>query len=360
VIGAGLSGLTAAVELSRRGMNTAIIYNQDDLHDATKAAHGISTIKGILESDAELFGLKLDGHRGFSDWLAGVESMIGRSRPEAAWLTGVEESFQTYEYFRKEFGRIYRKDFIGAKRVMWLDSSDGAFAKVVYPGDWWIDPQYLVDTLWLAIKYLDVGVVEGVVDCLGINPSRIFVKMDDGVTLDARNIIVSAGAGTPGIFHRSNMELNQKIFAVPGSTFTGVCENRKNHAIVKGTSGIIHKEHKVFWGATSEEAKLLKGSEDVSSAVVRKKQDEGLIAAQHLEKLLSGQAKDDVRNVDIRWGVRVRSKLRDPILETLLRSDVGSIWINTGYYKSGIILSWIMAKRLANVIAAEYPYSSSH
>ena len=116
IVGAGLAGLTTAVSLAMRGKQAGLIYDLGDTRAATPACHGISTIKGILESDQDLFGLKLEGHRGFSDWLMGLESYLGVSRPKEAWIEGVREGFAGRAEFTKDFGRIYRRDFIGAKQ----------------------------------------------------------------------------------------------------------------------------------------------------------------------------------------------------------------------------------------------------
>ena len=50
-------------------------------------------------------------------------------------ITGVDEHFESLANFQKEFGRIYRRDFTGAKRVV-LNTQRPGFLKRKYPGDW--------------------------------------------------------------------------------------------------------------------------------------------------------------------------------------------------------------------------------
>lgn len=359
VIGAGLAGLSTSFELARRGLKTAIIYDPKDFIYATKATHGISTIKGILESDAELFGLKLEGHRGFSDWLSEVESVAGVNRPQNAWKVGVEESFQTFEYFQKEFGRIYRKDFIGAKRVSWLRSNPDEFARVNYPGDWWIDPEYLIETLWKALRRLAVQEVLGGVDSVKAEEKRVIVQTSCERSFEAQRAILCAGVGTSGILARSSLPLREKMFAVAGHTFAATSDCARNYCVVKGTSGATQIGRKIFWGSTSESALVVEKDTARTCLALRQTQDEKSIAMNHLQQLFPVSTNARFEDLNVRWGVRVRTRHRAPLVEALPEPSLSSIWVNCGYYKSGIILSWLMAKKLAFVIGAEHPYSSN-
>lgn len=360
VIGAGLSGLATAFELARAGFKTTIIYNPDDLIYATKATHGISTIKGILESDAELFGLKLMGHRGFSGWLSEVEAVVGSPRHAQAWRAGVVESFQTIKDFQNEFGRIYRKDFVGAKQVQWLESGTNDFAKVLYPGDWWIDPEYLIKTLWKSLEMLGVAKLTGIVKSVASDAGGVKIILNDPRELRANHAIVCAGVGTQSIFEESNIDLKESFFAVAGYTFTGLSDVERNFTMVKATSGVTQVGKKVFWGSTSDATLSLQKNTGGECMALRKGKNEMELARTHLAKLCPELFKDEITDIHIRWGVRVRTRSRGPLVNAARTSRKSSIWINSGYYKSGIILSWLMAKRIAKSISAGHPYSSNH
>lgn len=61
----------------------------------------------------------------------------------------------------------------------------------------------------------------------------------------------------------------------------------------------------------------------------------------------------DLPSLETSWGVRVRTRGRNPLVTQLLKTPTGGIWVNTGYYKSGIILSWMLAGDISTEIAAQ-------
>jgi glycine/D-amino acid oxidase-like deaminating enzyme len=359
VIGAGLAGLTSAIELSRKGYKVALVYDGRDKSYATRATHGISTIKGILESDTDLFALKLKGHRGFPEWLLELEREIGQQRPAQVFLRGVDESFNSQEQFKKEFGRIYRRDFIGAKQVQWKKPNDESFAMVHYPGDWWINPRYLLDIYWRVIRQQNVVSVNTPVEQVLIKDDLIHVKTADHRWFGAKKIIICSGARTPGLLSLSNIDLPERLFAVAGYTFTGRTSMSKTGCLVKGTSGLAHVDCELFWGSTSEPARELSDTnqQPLSSANEDQVKELGLKLLQSLAPSFSKQAITDLNSL---WGVRVRTRTRAPLVKCVYRNRSNSVWVNTGYYKSGIILSWLKAKDLADSIGAELRCSASH
>jgi glycine/D-amino acid oxidase-like deaminating enzyme len=345
VIGSGLAGLSTAISLARRSIPVHLLFEKDNPFEATKACHGISTIKGILESDADLFALKLEGHRGFNDWLAGLEEILGIDRPDTVWVKGVLERFSTKAQFDKEFGRIYRRDFIGAKRVLLNTHGEEYFAEAFYPGDWWIDPSYLVDILWRVLIKLKVKSTEAHVTALKLSEDDIEVCTDGAGVIEAEHAIICAGAGSWEILKNAQLEC-QSLKGVPGYTFKSDATG-ESLCLVKGTSGVTRLLGGLHWGSTSDAAVFLSKDMKLSDLRWRTKDDESQLAKSYLQSIDSGLSDECLKNLEIRWGVRVRTQSRGPIVESLAQNAFGNIWINTGYYKSGIILSWLLAERFA-------------
>lgn len=342
VIGRGFAGLSLAVELAQSGMvNVEIIHDDADLLEASKAAHGIATIKGIFEADSELFSKKIDGHLGFNKWLQDLESLVGAERPASAWRLGVSESFTTAADFRKDFGRIYRRDFVGLKNVKIDFTTKGQFASAFYPADFWIDPQYLLDLLVAASKHLGIVITRDRV--LKIKPAEGYSELllKSAKTMTARCTVICAGAGTANLIAGNGSEVLGPMFAVPGSTFKGKSEPNE-FCEVKGTSGVISFGENIHWGSTSELARSL--TTDMSSTkppTVAEQIDSG-------KKLLTklGRHKADSTSIRPFWGVRVRTRKRDPFVACA--DPRANIWVSTGFYKSGITLCWLLSRNVVS------------
>ena len=357
VVGGGLAGLTTALALARENISVKIICDHQDPQAATPACHGISTIKGILESDAALFGLKLLGHRGFSAWLAGVEALLGQVRPESVWSVGVAERFPNRQDFQKDIGWIYRKDFTGAKQVVLRTEKKDNYVEAYYPGDWWIDPSYLTTTLRSAAIRLGVKTLDAVVKKITTSDKDVTLTLSTGEVCQSARVVLCGGANIVTLMSMAGVQ-KYDWFAVPGYTYKADYDFPET-CLVKRTSGLTSKAGTLHWGAASETAISLQrptaGALDsicptTKLARIRTKEEEALVAEVHLHKFMGGHYLTDFQNVQVRFGVRVRNRSRSPAIDRVKELDDGGIWINAGYYKSGIILAWMMAEDLTSQI----------
>jgi len=348
VIGHGLAGLTTALALAQRGKSVVIIAKEDDELAATPAAHGISTIKGILESDSELFALKLEGHRGFNAWLSGIENILGQKRPEAVWVNSVVEIFQDFESFCHEFGRIYRRDFFGAKRVTFDAFSPDAFARVTYPGDFWVSPKYLVDILKKAAEKKGIETISSEVSRVSSKLEGCQITLADGQQFIARAAVLCAGARIPKLLSDSGI-MQEDWFAVAGYTFKARAEVL-NACYVKGTSGVTAMNGSIFFGSTSEKSIKLDSRLETSVQVKKSLNAVSELALAHIAsaKFSGVLSPKEMSQLRAAWGVRIRTRSRKPNIARVGAKD--NIWLNAGYYKSGIILSWLMAEELSDGI----------
>lgn len=342
IIGRGFAGLSLALELAKSGASRIeIIHDENDALEASSAAHGISTIKGIFEADSELFSKKIDGHRGFDHWLQQLEILVGSKRPPHVWRLGVSESFPTAEDFRKDFGRIYRKDFVGLKNVKVDFSAKDQFARARYPADFWIDPQYLLDILIEACKRLGVEMTPGRV--LKVRPREGHSELVlDTRTVRARCTVICAGAGAAALIPKDCPEALTSLFAVAGSTFRAA-NDQDELCEVKGTAGVISFGENIYWGSTSEPAQELSTGATIGPPNHQDQIDAG-------QKLISklGRHKLNPASIHPGWGVRVRTRKRDPFVGCI--EPRANIWVSTGFYKSGITLCWLLSKWVANRI----------
>ena len=357
VVGGGLAGLTTAIALARKNIPVKIIYDHSDPLAATPACHGISTIKGILESDAALFGLKLLGHRGFSAWLTEIEGLLGVKRPEAAWSEGVAERFPNRQDFQKDIGWIYRKDFMGAKQVVLRTEQKDNYVEAYYPGDWWIDPEYLIRILQEAAKKLGVVTQDAVVKNISNSKTMFTITLSTGEAVTAKTVILCGGASIVRLMDMAGVH-KYDWFAVSGYTYKAAYDALET-CLVKRTSGLTSKAGTLHWGAASETAIPLtstSGGQGSGTQMlvkrVRTGEEEAKIAEFHLHKFMSHLSLEDFKNVQVRWGARVRNRSRSPAIDCVKVIPEGGLWINAGYYKSGVILSWMFAEELAQKITS--------
>lgn len=357
VIGAGFAGLTTAIELARLDLHPiALIYDDTDINFASKAAQGVSAIKGILEADAELFALKLAGHRGFDSWLKGLELLLDRERPTDVWVSGVSENFRTKKSFNSEFGRIYRRDFIGAKNVTLSFEDDVEFVRAVYPGDFWVDINYLLGVLTDAALKLGVKMIRGSVVKVEAHPGSASLCLESG-QVRARSTIIAAGPGSFPLIAELNTNELKDTKGVAGLSFS--CHTQiPDRCEVKGTSSVVVRCGKAFWGSTTESAIAPMVGSDLRRADSKM---EELTAKELASKVQLNPA--DLHRIKANWGIRIRAKDRAPVVKKI--HEMSNIWINTAYYKSGVILAWMFAERLAPQVAhslksAEHPETSNH
>jgi glycine/D-amino acid oxidase-like deaminating enzyme len=357
IIGRGFAGLTSAVELARTGVKDIVLIH-DELSDcsASSAAQGLSAIKGILEADANLFALKLEGHRGFESWLKDVEAAADKRRPSHVWQSGVAENFETRESFRKDFGRIYRGDFIGAKNVTVSFARDDSFARAEYPGDFWIESNYLLGILNDAARKMGVTMLAGKVEMISAEQGGALIIAGPH-TVAAECTIIAAGPESFSLLPDGADQSFADICGVSGYTFHGDTIGT-SRCEVKGTSSFVASHGKAYWGSTSDAAAPI-------ANVLVKLENAGMegrtTAAKELAKKIISDS-SVLTNIRSNWGIRVRAKGRIPIVRKV--HDGSNIWLNTGYYKSGIILAWLFAKRLAEQVAisiknAERPETSN-
>jgi glycine/D-amino acid oxidase-like deaminating enzyme len=352
IIGGGFAGLTLAVALLRRHHKVRVFTDVADSLAASKAAHGISTVKGILESDDVTFGQKLEGHRGFEPWLSSVEALANMQRPDNVWITGATEKFRDLDYFRKEFGRIYRRDFVGAKRVLLNDVGLDSFMCAFYPGDWWVDPAYVLTVLEMAQKKLGGQIISERIEAVRYEDQR-FQLSSKRAGHHCEVLVLASGSGTSDLTVSIGAD-PQNLIAVAGHTFKAKVSKQKVNVaspiLVKGTTGFATSNSVVHWGSTSEPSVELKLSATIASpddtAVER-------IATELWATLVPGSVPPAAKETTVRWGVRVRTRNRKPLCGRLSIPSYpnAQLWLNTGYYKSGIILSWLFAEQLQSQIS---------
>ena len=362
VIGQGFAGLSTAFVLAKSGMKVSVLGPKSNKLTASTAAHGICTVKGLLESSQPLFELKMLGHNTLMAFIREVELASGSEIPKI--IEGVWEPFWSPENFRLERGRTYKERFTGAFDVLNYyahfptssglgHSSESLFALSRYPGDFWIDTDAYLASLRKAC--VNVGVhfsIEEEVAHSELRDGLWYCMTSKGERASAKYVIFCMGAST------AQMPLMEsyggKLWAAGGWTYRGFGSPAADTEIawVKETAGAVLFRGVYHIGSTTDEQRLklseLKSGPEISKIVC----DDHSLALDHLKRKIGPDFFKFWNDAlaQSRWGMRVRTRDRTPIVGPLDNTKHPGAMVNTGYYKSGLTLSPLGAQYIRDVI----------
>ena len=348
IVGRGFAGLTSAIVLKRAGYEVELIGPAVDENSASQAAHGASTIKGLLESTQPLFALKMFGHQTLKTWLREIETISGIKIPK---IIGVSERFDSLPEFKKEQGRIYKSRFLGAFCVLHNPGLEN-----VYPQDFWIDSDQYLQALNVACQKLLIPVAtEAFLTDLKESNDKVILNLGDHDSYACDAVILALGAGVQKI--QNFEEVQKNFFGAPGYTARAKklksATEEKSWCVVKELAAVAVWNDEVHIGSTTEANGIpLLGKP--FSEFKRVQNEESVLELFHrlYSRVVGREWK--VRgdsSVQLRWGVRVRTKDRLPMVGPI--SAGSRIFINTGYYKSGISLTHVGADLLLSLLTQE-------
>lgn len=348
IVGRGFAGLTSAIVLKKAGYEVELIGPAADENSASQAAHGASTIKGLLESTQPLFALKMFGHQTLKTWLSEIETLSGVAIPK---IMGVSERFDSLIEFKKEQGRIYKSGFLGAFCVQHQPGLEN-----FYPQDFWIDSDQYLKALSVACQKLLIPVVtEAFLTELKESNEKVILNFSDHNSYACDAVILALGAGIQKI--QNFDEIQKNFFAAPGYTarakVKSVPEEKKSCCMVKELSAVAIWDDEVHIGSTTEAngIPLLGRAFSEFKRLQSKQSILELFHKLYFRVVGSEWRVLDNNSVHLRWGVRVRTKDRLPMVGPI--SERSRIFINTGYYKSGISLTHVGANLLLSLLADE-------
>jgi glycine/D-amino acid oxidase-like deaminating enzyme len=342
IIGQGYAGLSFAIALASKLKNIQVaVLSKEPAKDpfmASNAAQGLSTIKGLLEADDELFSLKMMAHRQFLDWIHNVETWSQISIPK---ILGVGEKFLNHNTFKEEQGRIYKNQFTGAFRVEKISTSN-VFYEQRYPGDFWVDPDIYLKALKEAAINLGVQFKEtSGVQTVSSTAEKAYFS-DSDTNYEADQLMLACGYGLKDILLKTeNEKATQELaglIAASGHTVRLTSESKKRLALVKKLHAFAQYDENIFLGSTTEingknlnDFKTLWDQNRIPHCTSE--------VAAHFNTILSHDFQiqnTQIQKENLQFGVRVRTRKRHPWTGFIDRNH--RIYINTAYYKSGLVL----------------------
>ena len=362
VVGRGIVGLALAFELSQRNWAVTVVGPRAVAGTASRAAVGVSNLKGHITGASPLFATKIRGHQGLMAWLTRVEAASGRVIPRQ--FGQVYEPFASLTEFDGIRTRVFHRMFTGCFGVKVLDAKAlqahfaecpqvslprlyrGAFR---YPNDGWFDPVACLEALEEALRRRGTRFIEEPVTRIQPHSDRgLTISTISGQILFAEEVLLAAGVFSDAILAASGLPcLRQEVVA--GETVFGAWGGPVDIVVKSGKTNVVANGRRLIVGSTSR--RLLAPFDGVLGPDPSGVRDLTLLGRQLLG--FSGEP-------TVCWGLRGRFRDRCPAIGPLFwHGAERRLWVALGFYKNGLQLSHLFAQEIANSLASATPFSPS-
>lgn len=354
VVGRGIAGLAAAFELRKGGFSVRVVgpaRGDEPAGVGTRAAAGVSTLKGAILPQKPLFTAKKAGHELLPAWLSEVERIAGGT-PIPKLFTGVSELFfdlTGYEgirqrVFHRKFTGVYRSEVLdfeelnrraGDLRQLGITARGGFF----YPRDGWFDPEAALAVLERAVRNLGAEISDDSVEAIVEHPAIGLEIRGKKAIYRADECLVAAGVWTDRLLMASGVAGLAPQSAFSGETLRGDAPEGLASPVVTtfAKASLVAIDGRLQFGSTCYAASsLYSGSDPAAVAGLRAK-----IAARSPSLSFS----------EVVFGLRARAPDRLPTLGPLLfPSRNRRLWVCTGLYKNGLQLAPLFARDLVRFL----------
>jgi len=345
VVGGGVVGLASAFLFARRGWKVTL-FDPDRRNNASRACQGISVIKGHRDPRDALFLAKFLGHHGLKQWLKELASV---TRKEIRYdFSGVYEPFmekRDYVFLRE---RIFHRrwsglmdfDLFNANEIKHGIPTQTSVLKPLaggfyFPKDGWFDSDSVLDGLNDALQRLGVSFVEEKV--VGIERGdrlRLKTPSDEYQT---NHGLIAAGPATAELVQNCNI-ITANLEQHHGASFrlNTTMNFEADYALTYGKHSLLHQKTQISVGASSWRPGEPQSIDGLS------------FLKEHLP--IVDLSKIQIDSVEVRTGIRVRSKRQTPLVIATGASPKPRLVVMTGFYKNGFQLAHLAAKCLWQLI----------
>lgn len=373
IIGRGIIGLATAFALQEAGWRVSVIGPIARPGSATRAAVGVSSLRGQIATKSPLFAAKMRGHALLPGWLDRIEAASGQSIRRS--FNGLYEPFYGDEDYDRLVRGLQRGQPLAAAVAEIIASNDlhahlrrqGHFLTkellqpfqacngvIYYPNDGWFDADATLNALEEALRRRGALFYDWEVE-------RLASGMDGDVEIVSRHyahpilrssqVVLAAGIFANEILTRCEVSYPQQQ-AVAGSTLIlrpqhGQEERRTATLALRfGKLNILLTEAGYRIGSTSENLTTSDYREFTEAAVDSEAPLLWAAAARYLGESALTDASD------IACGVRGRFDDRYPALGWIRLANGGArVLVSLGFYKNGLQLAPLFASYAANLLA---------
>lgn len=330
IIGAGIAGLDIARKIHPYAERVYIFEKKDD-YSGSKAASGISAVKGANLGRTDLFSAKIDGGAHLNDWLDDIENQSGETIER---ICGAEEKANISNNWSFKFERAFHGEPLGLHRLDYSREDT-----LSYPMDIAFHPHKLLMALRKCLPKKVEFRSEEVKDLdLSTGSQKIFLKKSESISVD--RIILASGYGIEALLPQ---DVSRKIGFQNSFGQTIVSSSKiKNRFFINGTMNYSSFDKDSFFGSSS-----------FSNIENKKKIIENL---QSSRRVMLNELNVDISNDETieLLGVRSRTRDRHPIVGAMGRGSE-SLLVCGGLYKNGYQLVSNLSDYLVDIFLSRKP-----
>ncbi len=399
VLGRGFAGLSVAWELQQKGHQVTVVGISPESEDdpgsgdlpslargsASRAAIGVSSLKGHFLPQTKMFREKILGHQGLSHWIdqiirvSGIQIPFFRGALFEPFFNKMEFTHLHERIFHGNFHGLYKNKILTPQEFErsypgWRDLKKPPLGAFQFFDDLWFDPGRCLDALEVAISKIGGQIIPGSFRDLSSyqkegSPS-FSVKIQSGsreINLNCDQMVIACGSSTNDILTTLDAP------TLPLSLCTGVTTISANEdgrrlnpwCLRVRKTNIVGLETSLRYGSSS----LNKKASSLSQLTSQNRTDD-IYETDKADRTGIFNLISRPKNATYLWGARVRTKDRAPVMGNLKMlydrplferfksyppSILESVWIMTGFYKNGLQLSWSFAQKLSAAMLAKNP-----
>jgi glycine/D-amino acid oxidase-like deaminating enzyme len=329
VVGQGIIGRSIAFRLMEEPSTTIATFNRDDSAAGSPAAQAVSSMKGATVARHSLFGAKMCGFVNFPKWVDQIRERSGEQGLRVFF--GAIEPFRDEAEYQELVERAAHGEPFGVRRMAVVNAKelsqlrfilkDGT-AALYFPDEAHAQPQKIMDGLALAVngRAIVAGELTG---CTKIKDGWILYAND--FELISRHVVLAPGRKTNEVLRMFGLP-ELRLYESPGVTNW----LRRPPSLPDGT---LILRRKSAWSACGDEVSYNTADTTEINAVA---------------KILGA----DTTEVKSRYGVRVRTQSRFPLVAPVSMFQNSNLVLATGFYKSGFQLADIAAQSVCNYLRA--------
>lgn len=350
IIGQGIIGLTLAYRMLQSGFKVTLLSPPNSKPEASLAAQGVLSSKGLLKARNSLFRAKLEG-QGMLFNLA--ESLEAEVKQKVERIYGASEIFATEKEYTNLLQRIYHHEFLGLIHSEVIASKDfkkgsleaaisgkrdilGAFH---YPRDGWVSPDDFIRSLKLAVRERSAKLLEGTAIKIIPGDCGLEVITSEQKKLVFDEVIVASGHKSFELLKTSGIR-DIPFVKVPGQVITINNVDLPSGVLKQGRRSLAIYGGKLRYGSTDLRQKGIKFPLEYD--------EKKAILTNEISKLLKSNRLEPHK---VLYGERLKVSDRMPLLGEYKCGifKQKSIWLATGFYKNGYQLADLSAHFLVDV-----------